>query len=144
MKIEIQEGFADVEVIIKCPEVTEKIRRMASLLQGCEQKLSGIMDGAMHLIDRQDVYYFESVDKRCFIYTAKDVFETALKLYEIEEMLAEAGFFRNGKSQVLNMAKIASLCPDFGGRIEAVMENGEKLVVSRQYAKALKERLRIK
>ena len=141
LKIEIQEGFEDVEIIIRCPEITDKIRKMESLLHGSRQRLSCGKDGVTHLIDKQDVLYFESVDKRCFIYTEDDVYETALKLYEIEEMLSEAGFLRSAKSQILNIAKIKSLCPDFGGRIEVIMDNGEKLIVSRQYAKILKERL---
>ena len=144
MRIDIQEGFPSVEVIIKCPEVTEEIHRMASLLQDSRQKLNGIKDGLNYLINRHDVFYFESVDKRCFIYTANEVYETGFKLYEIEEQLTESGFFRNSKSQVLNIAKIKSLCPDFAGRIEASMENGEILIVSRQYSKLLRERLKLK
>jgi DNA-binding LytR/AlgR family response regulator len=84
------------------------------------------------------------VDKRCFLYTADDVFETSLKLYEIEEVLADMGFFRNSKSQILNIAKIESLCPELGGRIEAIMENGYQLIVSRQYAKIFKEKVGLK
>jgi len=144
LKIEIQEGFPDVEVVIKCPEATEEINRIASLLQGHGQKLNGIIDKSTHLIDKHDIFYFESVDKQSFIYTENAVYETDLKLYEIEERLTEAGFFRNSKSQVLNIAKIKSLCPDFGGRIEAVMENGEILIVSRRYSKLLRERLKLK
>ena len=141
LKIEIQEGFDGIEVIIKCPKVTDKVRKIESLLHGYEQRLSCGKNGATHLVDKQDILYFESVDKRCFVYTAEDVYETSLKLYEIEEMLSEAGFLRSAKSQILNILKIKSLCPDFGGRIEVIMNNGERLIVSRQYAKLLKERL---
>ena len=141
LKIEIQEGFDDVEVIIRCPEVTDEIRRMEDLLHGFKQRLSCDKNGVTYLIDKQEILYFESVDKRCFIYTADDVYETPMKLYEIEEMFTDAGFLRSAKSQIINIAKIKSLCPDFGGRIEVVMDNGERLIVSRQYAKLLKERL---
>jgi hypothetical protein len=44
----------------------------------------------------------------------------------------------------VNIAKIESLCPDFGGRIETIMENGYKLVASRQYSKLLKKKDGIK
>jgi len=141
LNVEIQEGFAELEVIIRCPEATEDIRRMVQLLQTSEQRLSGTKDGTTHLIDKQDILYFESVDKRCFIYTTDEVYETPLKLYEIEEMLTSQGFFRSAKSQILNIARVTSLCPDFGGRLEVVLDDGEKLIVSRQYARLLKERL---
>ena len=144
MEVIIQEGCSDTEVVIKCPEATDEIKRLAALLQGYGQKMSGVKDGQTFLIDRHDVLYFESVDKRCFVYTASDVYETALRLYEIEERLAGGIFFRSSKSQIINIKKIKSLCPEFGGRIEAVLENGEILRVSRQYSKLLKERLGLK
>jgi len=144
LKIKINEGFPDIEIIVNCPQVTEEINKIASVLKTYDKKLSGTKDGHIYMIERQDIFYFESVDKQCFIYTSDDVYETSEKLYEIEELLADMGFFRSSKSQIINIAKIKSLCPDFGGRIEAIMENGEKLIISRQYAKLFKERLGLK
>ena len=144
MRVEIHANFPDVEVIINCPEETENIRRMAAMLQGMDEKLPGVKDNYTHMIDRQNIFYFEAVDRRHFIYTESNTYETQLKLYEIEECLSDAWFFRSSKSQIINIQKIASLCPDFDGRIEVVMKNGEKLIVSRQYSKSLKERLGLK
>ena len=144
MKIEILEGFNGIEVIIKCPKNNEEVRRIESLLYGHNKKLTCLKNGVMNLIDKKDILYFESVDKNCFLYTSDDVFETSLKLYEIEEVLTEMGFFRSSKSQILNIAKIETLYPDFGGRIEATMENGYRLIVSRQYAKILKKKVGLK
>ena len=144
LKIEIAEGFDNTEVIIKCPKATEDIRRLESLILGFAKQLSCTKDGTTYLIDTKDVLYFESVDKQSFLYTQSDIYELPLRLYEIEEMLSDAGFIRSAKSQIINMHKIASLCPDFGSRIEVTMMGGEKLIVSRQYAKLLKERLGIR
>ena len=145
MKVEVQEGFPEIEVLIKCVEITEEIRRMESLLlHGFEQRLPGVKDGVTHLIDKQDIFYFESVDKKSFLYTANDVYEISLKLYEIENILMDVGFFRNSKSQIINISKIESLRPDFGGRMDVMMKNGEQAIVSRQYARILKERLGLK
>ena len=87
------------------------------------------------------VYYFEAVDNRVFAYLEKEVYETKLKLYELEERLAGTDFFRASKSTVINLAKVESLSPAFNGRFEAAMKNGEKLIVSRQYVPVLKEKL---
>ena len=144
MKIEIHEGFPETEVIINCPREDESIRRITALLQGADEKLSGLKDGALHVIDPQDVYYFDTVDKRYFIYTEHEVYETHLKLYELERLLPDALFFRSSKSQVINIAKIASLWPDIASRLEVVMKNEERVIVSRRYARALKERLGLK
>ena len=144
MKIEIKEGFTKTKVIIKCSEVTDEIRKIESMLLGLEPKLPVTKDGATYFINKQDIFYFESVDKQSFLYTADDVYKISLKLYEIENILTSVGFFRNSKSQILNIAKIESLRPDFDGRMEVLLKNNEKAIVSRQYAKILKERLGLK
>ena len=141
MKVTLNEGFSETAVIIQCPEITDEIRKLKTLVLGSSQKLSCTKNYKTQLVDRHDVLYIESVEKECFVYTADEVYETNLKLYELEEMLDDAGFFRNARSQIINIAKIKSLCPDFGGRIEAEMENGEKVIISRQYAKQFKERV---
>ena len=144
MKIEINEGFPELQIIINCPEMSDDVEKIAAAVRSFDKKLFGKADGQTRVIDWRDVFYFESVDKRCFIYTADKIYETPLKLYEIEDRLTGSGFFRSAKSQIINIMKIASLYPDFGGRIEVMMENGEKLIVSRQYSKSLKRRLELK
>lgn len=141
MKILINEGFSETEIIINCNSANEEILKMVSILHSFDNKLTGLKDGNTYIINSSDVFFFESVDKQSFIYAANDVYESTLKLYEIEERLSGTGFFRNSKSQVINISKILSLRPDFGGRIEVTLQNGEKIIVSRQYAKNLKERL---
>ncbi|MCL2363761.1 MAG: LytTR family transcriptional regulator DNA-binding domain-containing protein [Defluviitaleaceae bacterium] len=143
MKISIQEGHPALEVVIQCPQADDTVHKIKTLLHSQNQKLPCTLDGATHFIDPMDTLYFESVDKRSYLYTAKAVYETPLRLYEIEALLADALFIRSAKAQIINLAQIQSLCPDFGGRIEAVLTNGEKLIVSRQYAKNLKERLNL-
>lgn len=48
-------------------------------------------------------------------------------------------FVRVSKSVILNVNKIKSLAPAFGGRYEALLKNGEKIIISRQYVSSLKE-----
>ena len=145
MKVSIEEGFTETEVIIKCPAITEEIHNLkAYLLSGSSSKLSVTKDGSVYMVDKGTVLYFESVDRRTFVYTENDVYEAALKLYEIEGVLGAVEFFRSSKSQVVNIAQIESLRPNFDGRLELTMKNGEEVIVSRQYAKILKERLRLK
>lgn len=141
MKITINEGSPETEITINCSEATDEILKMVSILRSFDKKLTGTKDGRIHIIDADDVLYFDTVDKQAFIYTAGDFYETPLKLYEIEERLSGASFFRSSKSQIISIAKIVSLCPDFGGKIEVTMVNGEKLLVSRQYTRELKEKL---
>jgi len=141
LAIEVHEGFPSTAVVINCPQKSADIQKIISLLQSLDRKIYGVRNGQTHAIDWRDVLYVESVDKHCFVYTAGAVYETSLKLYEFEERYADLGFFRASKAQIVNVARIATLRPEFGSRMELVMENGEKLIVSRQYTHMLKERL---
>lgn len=143
MKISIQEGpeFAETEVIVRCREATPQVMSMVAALRVFDQKLTGEREGRTFLLDARDVLYAETVDKRAFLYTADGVFETPLRLYELEERLASRDFFRAGKSIVVNFSQIKSIRPDFGGRLELTMTNGERLFVSRQYVPVVKQKL---
>lgn len=143
MKIIIEEckpGEED-QVIIRCREMDENILRVISELKTGQKKLTGIKDGVITMIDPSSVYYFEGVDNKVFLYCKQNVYETKLKLYEIEEEYGNANFFRASKSVILNITKIKSISPAYSGRFEALLFNGEKIVISRQYVPELKKKL---
>jgi DNA-binding LytR/AlgR family response regulator len=131
--------YKDTEIIIKCGEINEEVQKLISMLKVNEEKITGTINGVTHLIEPQDIFYFESVDKKTFIYTESKVLETHLRLYEIEEKLAKQDFFRASKSTIINISRIQKLSPKFNGRLDVLLENDEKLVVSRQYVPILKE-----
>ena len=89
-----------------------------------------------------DVCYIESVDGKTFIYTADKVFETSYRLYELEEMLKSKHFLRISKPMLVNLMKIESIKPAMGGRFTAVLCSGERVIISRNSVKALKEALK--
>ncbi len=131
------------EIIIKCREMTATVIKIMSLAGSTNQSLAGSIDKQIFIIDPAEVYYFESVDDKVFIYTKEKVYESALRLYEIERDFASGGFFRANRSTIINISLIKSLTPMFNGRIEVELENGEKQIVSRQYAPVLKQKLGI-
>lgn len=143
MKITINENssLTDTEIIINCKNADENILKMIASLRIYEHKLTGTKDNKTFIIDANEVLYCDTVDKKTFIYTQNEVFETGLKLYELEERLSSNDFFRASKSTVINLAKIKSLMPDFGGRLSVTLENGEKLNISRQYVPYIKQKL---
>ena len=69
----------------------------------------------------------------------KQVYEIKMRLYEAETAYREYHFVRCSKSVVLNLMKLESISPALNGRFFAHMKNGEKLMISRQYAGALKQ-----
>ncbi|MCI8508516.1 MAG: LytTR family transcriptional regulator [Lachnospiraceae bacterium] len=98
-------------------------------------------DGETHLLDVARIIYIESVDRRCFIYTSDEVYESEFRLYELEQRLGEYGFFRVSKSFLIHLQNIQSLKADINRKIRVTMSNGEQIIASRQYADELKKRL---
>lgn len=144
MKITLNQdpSFSETEVIINCPRTDEDILRLVAMLRVYQKKLVGVKDGERHLLDVKDILYIDTADKKTFLYTEKAVYESALKLYELEDALRELDFLRAGRSAIVNFRKIKSIRPELGGRMLVTMDNAEQVYVSRQYAGELKEKLR--
>lgn len=138
--IDCPEGEED-EIIIKCRQMDEQMLKMIRALKVGQERVTGMKDGKLVQISPKEIYYFEAVDNRVFLYMEREVYEVRHKLYELEEQFRGTDFFRASKSTILNLAKVKSFAPFLGGRFEANMKNGEKLVISRQYVPILKERL---
>ncbi len=143
MKVIINEveDIEDVEIVINCKTIDENVTRIISKLKALEEKITGNKDGKIFILNTNEIFYFESVDKKTFIYMDKEVLQTHLRLYELEERLKNTDFFRGSKSTIINLRKVRNIVPMFGGRIEILLDNDEKLVVSRQYVPILKNKL---
>lgn len=103
--------------------------------------VNGVLDGKMCRLKLGDIYYFEVVEGSSFLYCQKEVFSCKQKLYEFEALCIGTMLFRCSKSMILNAGKIDSILPSLSGRFEAVLDNGEKVMISRQYVSALKRLL---
>jgi len=141
MKITILEKAADEEdeIIIKCDYLDEGLTKLINQFKGNKGKMNFYKDSKIVLVEPTEILYFESVDDTVFAYTKDGVYETKSKLYQLEEELPSSTFFRANKAVIVNVDKINSLAPLFGGRFEAVLENGYKVVISRNYLSTLKE-----
>lgn len=146
MKLSIQEDpeFQETEVIIRCRQTDAQILKMLATLRVFDQKITGFREGQTFLLDAGAILYIDTVDKKTFFYTEDAVYETPLRLYELEERLAACDFFRASKSVIINFNEIKSMRPDFGGRMQLTMTNGEVVFASRQYVPVIKQKLGLK
>lgn len=143
MKISIEESdiYNEVEISIKCRKIDEKLEKLISSIRLYSSTISGKKEGKIYFLKPEDILYFDTVDEKGFIYTEDNVYETSLKLYEITERFADTNIIRINKSTVLNLMKIDYVSPIVNGRIEAVLQNGEKLIISRQYVPIFKNKI---
>lgn len=143
MKIEIitDENADDLTISVTCRQLSPEVEKLIAVLRMTNHQLTGRKNDEIHLLDIARVIYIESVDRKCFIYTAEDIYESELKLYELERQLEEYGFFRVSKSVLIHLHNVQSLKADINRRIRITMSNGEQIIASRQYADKLKKRL---
>ncbi len=129
-------------VLIECHKMTAEVDEIIHFVKSRSGTLTGGLNERQYEIHVTDIFYIESVDNRTYIYTAKKVYDTRQKLYEIEEILADKAFLRISKSVVVNLMKIKALKPAMNGRFSAVLSNGEEVIISRKYVSSLKEKIR--
>lgn len=143
MDVTITENPAldDIEVSVACPRIDERVQRIVSALGAFDRALVGERDGATYRLDVDDVCYAETVDGKTFLYTADAVYQTPLKLYELEERLAGTEFVRASKQMLVNFDHVASIRPALNARLQLMLDNGEAVIVSRQYAPVIKRKL---
>lgn len=145
MKLSVEQipSEAEEEVIVRCYDAQEKwVEAIRSITAG-EIAITGCVDEKTYRLKLSDVYYFEVLEGRSFLYCEKTVLECRQKLYEFEALCEGSMLFRCSKSMILNADKIECVRPSVSGRFEATLLNREKVIISRQYVSELKKLLGI-
>ena len=143
MKVTIDknESYFDSEIIVKCKEIDDVLQDIISYIGIADKNMIGEVDGEMFFIPLNSIFYFESVDKIVYIYTDKQVYKSSAKLYILEEQLVDTYFARVSKTTILNLKKLNSIKAAKNAKIEGVLVNDEKILISRQYVVEIKKRL---
>ena len=75
------------EIIIKCQNLSEDIQNLLQKLKQGNTKIAGYNENGVHLLEPDEIYYFETVDNKVFACCKKEVYEVREKLYTLEGML---------------------------------------------------------
>ena len=132
--------YIEAEINIKCDEIDKTIQDVIDLVQNKQRNISVQQDGSTKTISLGSVYYLESVDEKTFVYGKDEVFSTVMKLYEAEEILSGTSFVRISKSCILNIDILDSVKVMLNGKMEATLDNGEKLIINRHYVPGFKKK----
>ena len=144
INIEVEEDIAETAVTIKCGKRDAFVERLIAALRIIDKQITVMHNGNFKVLDLEKILYIESVDRKCFVYTEDDVYESASKLYELEQQLGQYLFVRLNKACVVNCRTIDSIKTYIDRRLSMTMSNGEQLIVSRQYAPEIKILLGVK
>lgn len=139
--IDIDDNVKETEINIKCNKLTSEVENLIATLRIINQQMLVIKDNENYLIDVNKISYIEALERKTFVYTEDEMFESKLKLYEMEERLCKCGFIRISKSCLVHIKYIKSIRNDIERKLRLTMKNDEQIIVSRQYADEIKKRL---
>ena len=139
--INVNEALEETQVNINCKQVTPKIENMVAMLRMLNQQMMVTQNGINYVLEVGKILYIEVLERKTFVYTEEAVYESKLKLYEIEEKLCQSGFFRVSKSCLVHLRFIKTIKNDVERKLRLTLKNGEQLMVSRQYAEEMKRRM---
>ena len=96
MKIHIlyDDNAEEPEVTVVCREITDEVSRLLRAAESREDRLTVMKDGQIFILRYPDIIYIDTADKRTFVYTSGEVYETGQRLYELERQLPAADSFR--------------------------------------------------
>ena len=141
INLDIDGKYDDTEVIIRAPHLNNDIERIVAMMRMIDMQIAVRRDNETFLLDTDKILYVEAVDRKTFVYTNADAYESELKLYELEQELVERDFLRISKQIIVNLRKIKSLKADVNRKIRITLQNGEQIVVSRMYSDELRRKL---
>ena len=85
-----------------------------------------------------DVYYIENVERKLFIYTEGDVYRFDGPMSDIESRIEDTALVRISRTCIMNTDHLKEIRQIRNSHLEAVMDNDEKLIVSRKYLPDIK------
>lgn len=130
------------ELILNYVNKTAEVERILAFLGEGEKKIIGSIEERQVILKPEEILYVESVDGKTFAYTKDAVCKIGFSLAKAEELLTGINFYRCSKSMIINIDCITGLKSLASNRIDATMENGEHILISRTYASEFRRRLK--
>ena len=143
MKIKVIENNDDEVIItIHCREVTSEIKELINQIESSNITLIGKDNHESTILSLKQIYYFEAVDNKVFAYLKDKVYEVDKKIAELNNILKFTSFVQTSRTIILNINCVTKIQTLVNGRLMAQLSNDEKMIITRQYAKDFKDKLK--
>lgn len=143
MKIDIKKiNEGEESVVIRYKDLSPKINKIIDVLNGDDSKLRGKTDEGEVFFSPDDILYLESVDDKVFVYTPDKIMRIEGSLNSFMAAVSDESFFRCSKSMIINIGRVEALKSLSSNRIDATMEGGEHIIISRRYASEFRRLLK--
>ena len=140
MRIEKRQAEGQpLTVIIEYPRWNEAVDILAKKIARMDIALTGRTEDRSVNISISDIYYIENVERKLFLYTAEEVYRFDGSMSDIEENIDGTGLVRISRTCIMNTDYLREIRQIKNSHLEAVMDNDEKLIVSRKYLPEIKK-----
>lgn len=124
--------LAEDYIDIHYREENAQIRGLFSYLDTM-MAIVGKNEQGKKLIAVSEIYYCEIVDRKCFAYLEKEVYQIEYGLQQFLDDFHSQGMVRVSKSMCVNVFFLARIQADFNMKAKLIMKNGEVLQLNRSY-----------
>ena len=136
LKRQVAEG--PLTVIVEYPEYDASVEHLLQKLERMNLRFQGKLEDRAVSVDASEIYYLESVERKVFLYAKEQVYRYEGNLADLEADLTGTDFVRISRTCILNLSHLSEIRQLPNSHLEAVLDNGEKLIVFRKYLKDLK------
>ncbi|PGL69355.1 LytTR family transcriptional regulator DNA-binding domain-containing protein [Bacillus sp. AFS055030] len=135
-EIRIQKTIKKLTKLSKKSIKTE-VKKTPPLLK--QDKLAISVDDRILLITFEEIIYIFSQEGKTIVVTDKMTYRINEPLINLERKLQNTPFTRVHRSYIVNLDQIIEIQPWFNSTYNLIMNDGEKVPVSRTYTKELKQ-----
>lgn len=142
LRLHQRQELEETEIDIAYSRMTNRLSKMVGYIRQYTYMVEAFWNGKSFLIPLDEILYFDTTDRKTFLYTNKQVYECRKALIEVENELSNTTVIRTSKETLLNTTALVNVRPYPNHRLMAELSNGENLIISRKYISILQNRLR--
>lgn len=146
MKIEIKidENCVEPKVLIVTDKVTDEINEIVKRLSGGQsQTIAGFQGGQVVVLAPEEIVRIYAANGKVYAEEEQGTYLLRLRLYEMEQRLANKSFVRISNGEIINLKKVKGFDLSFTGTICVSLSNETVTYVSRRYVSRIRHLLGI-
>ena len=129
-------------IIVEYPELDCATLKILGRIEHLDTSFVGRSEEQSARISVSEIYYFETVDRKVFLYTRDEIYRFDGSMAQIEEVLEHTELVRVSRTCIMNTEHLKEIRQIKNSHLEAILDNEEKIIVSRKYLPDIKNLFR--
>lgn len=125
-------------VIIEYPEWNRSVDNLVRKIGRMDASFVAKNEEGSVKISILDIYYIENVERKLFVYTKDEAYRYESSMADVEEKANDFGLVRISRTCIMNIEHLKEIRQIRNSHLEAVLDNDERLIVSRKYLSDIK------